>query len=43
MWFWHTSTSDRQDFLAGQFTGQRFLFIEPIASVPFLLPMSVPD
>ncbi|WP_241021101.1 hypothetical protein [Burkholderia sp. Ac-20344] len=27
--FWHTSTSDRQDHFAGQFTGQRFLFIEP--------------
>jgi len=27
LWFWHTSTSDRQDRFAGQFTGQRFSFM----------------
>jgi hypothetical protein len=32
MWFWHTPTSDRQNRFAGQGIGQRFLFIEPIAS-----------
>jgi hypothetical protein len=41
MWFWHAPTSDRQNQFAGRFTGQRFLFLEPISSAR--LPGAYPD